>query len=84
MTLFYAVWGAGATAERGGGEILLFDLDCLEGYLEGFAEECVVEIVFLSLGDPKVLFQFADAFLQVVVIDCVAISILKSLFTGFK
>ena len=74
-----------AAASAGAGpapRAVALDADAVDGALEGLHERHVPEVVLLALGDLQRFLQLADALLQVVVVDQVAVLVLEACFAG--
>lgn len=60
--------------------MFLFDACAFDAAFEGFCQSHVAEIVLLTFGDVELTLELDDAFLEVVMVDQVAFTVLKAVF----
>lgn len=87
-------FGAATTLGGGGGGVrgavwsafgcgsAVLDADAGDGALDGLGEADVQEVVLLAFGDLELFLKFEDAFLEVVVVDEVAVAVLEAVLAG--
>lgn len=72
----------GAVSSAFGRGRAVLDADAGDGALDGFGEADVQEVVLLAFGDLELFLELQDAFLEVVVVDEMAVAVLEAVLAG--